>query len=308
MNEGRYREAEQRLWKSVGVTPTEQRVHLGRTGVTVRVQEVGRGPTVVLVHGASNSGASWASLVARLDGFRCVMLDRPGCGLSDPLATRFDDVERLGAFADTLVVDLLDAMGLHDAHVVATSFGGYIALRTAAAHPDRIGRVVELGWTIGAPIARVPVIMRIAGVPIVGRMLAAVPPTERAVRSMFRHIGLRQALESGRVSQEVIDCYLALLRDTDTMRNEIRAGPRLMRPLRGMDDRVLLAPSLLAGIDTPVYFLWGEEDPFGGADIARRFVDHLPNAELELMPGAGHAVWIDDPDHAAATTRRFLCR
>ena len=306
VNEGRYREAERRLWESVGVRPTEHRVHLGRTGVTVRVQEVGQGPTVVLVHGASNSGSSWAPLVARLDGFRCVMLDRPGCGLSDPLATGFDDVERLGAFAETLVVDLLDAMALHEAHVVATSFGGYIALRTAAAHPDRIGRVVEFGWTMGAPIARVPVIMRLAGVPIVGRLLAAVPPNERAVRAMFRHIGLRQALEAGRVSQEVIDSYLALLRDTDTMRNELRAGPRLMRPLRGMDDRVLLSPSLLAKIDTPVYFLWGEEDPFGGADIARQFVSHLPNAELELLPGAGHAVWIDDPDHVATATRRFL--
>jgi pimeloyl-ACP methyl ester carboxylesterase len=235
------------------------------------------------------------------------MLDRPGCGLSDPLVSGFDDVERLNAFADTLLVDLLDALGLDDAHVVATSFGGYIALRTAAAHADRIGRMVEFGWTIGAPVVRLPVIMRLGGVPIVGQLLAAVPPNERAVRAMFRHIGLRQALEAGRVSQQVLDCYLALLRDTDTMRNELRAGPRLIRPLRGMDERVLLLPSLLAGIDTPVRFLWGEEDPFGGADIAREFVKHLPNAELELLPGAGHAVWIDDPDHAAATTRRFLC-
>lgn len=153
MNEVRYREAERRLWQSVGVTPTEQRVQLGRTGITVRVQEVGQGPAVVLLHGTSNSGASWAPLVARLDGFRCVVLDRPGCGLSEPLVTRFDDLERLGTFADTLVIDLLDAMRLDDAHLVATSFGGYIALRTAAAHPDRIGRMVEFGWTFGAPIA-----------------------------------------------------------------------------------------------------------------------------------------------------------
>jgi hypothetical protein len=75
LNEVRYREAERRLWESVGVTPTEQRLHLGRTGVTVRVQEVGQGPSVVFVHGASNCGTSWAPLVARLDGFRCVMLD-----------------------------------------------------------------------------------------------------------------------------------------------------------------------------------------------------------------------------------------
>lgn len=193
MNEVRYREAERRLWESVGVTPTEQRLHLGRTGVTLRVQEVGQGPAVVFVHGASNSGSSWAPLVARLDGFRCVVLDRPGCGLSDPLATGFDDLERLGAFADSLIVDVLDAMGLDGAHVVATSFGGYIALRTAAAHPDRIGRMVEFGWTVGAPIARMPLLMRLASVPMVGRLLTAVPPNERAVRAMFRAIGLRQA-------------------------------------------------------------------------------------------------------------------
>jgi pimeloyl-ACP methyl ester carboxylesterase len=128
-----------------------------------------------------------------------VVLDRPGCGLSDPLATRFADLERLSSFADTLVVDLLDAMGLDRAHLVATSFGGYLALRAAAAHPDRIGRMVEFGWTFGAPIAGVPLVMRLASVPMVGWLLTAVPPNERAVRAMLRRIGLRQAVEAGRV-------------------------------------------------------------------------------------------------------------
>src|SRR5688572_15276915 len=176
MNEVRYREAERRLWASVGVAPAEQQVRLGRTGLTVRVQEVGQGPAVVLIHGASNSGTSWAGLVTRLDGFRCVLPDRPGCGLSDPLGVSFDGLEPLAAFADTLVVDLLDAMGLDTAHLVATSFGGYIALRTAAAHPDRVGRIVELGWTFGAPVARLPLLMRLATVPALGRLLTAIPP------------------------------------------------------------------------------------------------------------------------------------
>jgi len=79
-----------------------------------------------------------------------------------------------------------------------------------------------------------------------------------------------------------------------------------MTPLKGLDDRIELRPQMLATIEAPIYFLWGEEDPFGGADIARQFVKHLPNAVLELLPGAGHAVWIDDPNHAATTTRRFL--
>jgi pimeloyl-ACP methyl ester carboxylesterase len=235
-----------------------------------------------------------------------VVLDRPGCGLSDRLVTGFDDVERLAAFADALIVDVLDAMGLERAHVVATSFGSYMALRAAAAHPDRIGRMVVLGWPIGAPIARTPMVMRIANVPIVGRLLSRVPPSERTVRMMFRGIGLRRALESGRISDEALDWFLALLRDTDTMRNEIEAGPRIILPLRGMNERVLLPVSLLGRIQTPIYFLWGEEDPFGGADVARRFTRHLANAELELVPGAGHAVWMDDPDLAATTTRTFL--
>jgi pimeloyl-ACP methyl ester carboxylesterase len=306
VNEARYREAERRMWESVGVTPTEQRLRLDRTGATVRVQEVGEGPAVVFVHGVSNSGVSWAQLVAQLDGFRCVVLDRPGCGLSDPLAVGFDDVERLGAFADALIVDVLDALQLERAHVVATSFGGYMALRGAAAHPDRIDRMVLFGWTVGAPIAKVPVVMRLGSGRAVGRLMAAMPVNERAVRMIFRGIGLRQALEAGRIPQEVLDCFLSLLRDTDTMRNDTRSLPRIMTPLRGMNSSILLPTSLLAKIETPIYWLWGDEDPFGGADVASQFVAQLPKAELELMPGAGHAVWIDDPDHAAKTTRTFL--
>src|SRR5688500_3300962 len=170
MNEARYRDAERRLWESVGMTPTEQRLQLGRTGTTVRIQEVGEGPAVVFVHGASNSGVSWAPLAARLHGFRCVLVDRPGCGLSDALVTGFADVERLGAFGDALIVDILDALELDRAHVVATSFGGYIALRAAAAHPDRIDRMLEFGWTVGAPLAVMPLVMRLASVPMFGRL------------------------------------------------------------------------------------------------------------------------------------------
>ena len=305
VNEQRYRESERRLWQSLGVAPTEQRVRLPRIGVTVRVQELGEGPAVVFVHGGSNSGTSWAQLAAQLSGFHCVMLDRPGCGLSDPLDARFDDVKALGTFAEALIVDVLDAMQINKAHLVATSFGGYMVLRTAAAHPERIGRMVQLGWTIGAPTAGFPLIMRITGVPALAWLMTAVPPNERMVRMMFRSIGLRQALDAGRISQELIDAYVALLRDTDTMRNEIKTGPRIIK-LWGMNNSVLLPKSLLTTIRTPVYFLWGQEDPFGGEDIAREFVKALPNCELEIMPGAGHAVWLDDPVQVAKTTARWL--
>jgi len=84
-----YRDAERRMWASVNVDPKERQVHLPVIGVDVRIQEVGDGPPVLFIHGASNSGTSWANLIAHVDRFQCLLLDRPGCGLSDPLPTPF---------------------------------------------------------------------------------------------------------------------------------------------------------------------------------------------------------------------------
>ena len=131
MNKERYRQAEQRLWESVGLDPVERQVSLHRLGTTVRVLEVGQGPDVLFVHGGSASGANWAPLVARLDGFHCLLLDRPGCGLSDPLDADLPDLGRFGEVAATLVADGLDGLDVPTAHVVATSLGGHFApLRT----------------------------------------------------------------------------------------------------------------------------------------------------------------------------------
>jgi pimeloyl-ACP methyl ester carboxylesterase len=305
VNEDSYRRAERALWESVGANPTEQRLVLARTGATVRIQEVGDGEPVIFVHGASNGGTSWASLAARLNGFRCVLVDRPGCGLSPRLEPGLADMSRLGTFADALVVDVLDAIGVTRAHVVGTSFGGYFALRAAAAHPERIGRVVTLSWSFGAPMVSTPLVMRIAMQPFLGRAVTKIPPTQRMARSMLKQIGLRHAVESGRFGPVEMAWFMSLLRDTETMRNEIDTMPRVVT-MRGFNDETRLAPSLLGRVTSPTYLLWGEDDPMGGVEIAREFASNLPNAELELMRGAGHAPWMDDPDHVADRVRSFL--
>jgi len=305
-DEGRFREAEERLWTSVEVEPTERRLVLKRTGTTIRVQEVGDGPAVVFIHGANNGGTSWASLVARLEGFRCVLVDRPGCGLSDPIDTVFAGPEELGAYAEGVVLDVLDGLGLDSADVVATSYGGCFALRTAALHPDRVRRLVVYGWTLGAPMAKLPPIMRVASLPGLRRVLNAVPPTRGAVRALLGQIGLKQAVAAGRVTDEMVDWYHALLRDTPTVRQELAATVNLLSPTGGLFDSLTLPPELLARIEAPAYFLWGDGDPFGGPDVARAFVAQVPGAELELLPGAGHAVWMDDADLVAARTQAFL--
>ena len=210
------------------MVPVERRVRLPRAGIDVRVQELGDGPPVLFIHGASNSGTSWASLASRLPGFRCLLLDRPGCGLSDPLRTRIRGIDDLASLGDDLVADVLDGLGLDAAAVAANSFGGYFALRGALAHPERVGRIVILGWTAGAPLGKMPGLMRLASTPPLGSLLSRLPAGERTVRSMFRSIGLAGALDAGRVSGEAIAAYAALLNNTDSMRNDIDLGRWIM--------------------------------------------------------------------------------
>lgn len=207
LREDKLRAAEERMWASVGVTPSERRVHLPALHLDVRIQEVGEGIPVLFVHGASNSGTSWANLMPELEGFHCLLLDRPGCGLSDPVGSPFADIADIAdieRFSDGLVVDVMDALEVDQLDVVATSYGGYAALRGAASHPERIRSVMLFGWTMGAANPAFPWFMRLAGVPAISRLMTALPVNRRTVQSMFKRIGLRGALASGKVSQELI--------------------------------------------------------------------------------------------------------
>jgi 2-hydroxy-6-oxonona-2,4-dienedioate hydrolase/4,5:9,10-diseco-3-hydroxy-5,9,17-trioxoandrosta-1(10),2-diene-4-oate hydrolase len=259
---------------------------------------------VVFVHGASNSGTSWAGLAALLPDFRCVMIDRPGCGLSEPHGRRFEDVADLTRFGEQLVLDVLDALQLDRAFLVGTSFGGNVVLWATAAHGERVAGLVCLGWPVGAPVESTPLAMRIASIPGLGVALSRLPATRGAVRAILKQVGLRDAFDNGKISEAFVDAYRSLLNDTDTMTNELRQGPPIVTPIKGFNESVLVPDETLASIRVPTCFLWGTNDPMGGELIARRFAAKLPNATLEMIPG-GHAVWVDDPQRVAASIRRF---
>jgi pimeloyl-ACP methyl ester carboxylesterase len=302
----RFRAAEQRVWDEAGVTPEDHRVRL-RTGEMLRVQESGSGAPILFVHGASNAGTSWAQLIAGLQGYRCITLDRPGCGLSEPLRnTARRDIGAFEAHASSILADVLDALELDTAHVVATSFGGYFTFRGAAAHPDRFDRIVAFGWSVGAPMATTPFAMRLTALPGVGSVMARVPPTRGAVRAVLRQVGLAGALDSGRFTDVMLDWFHSVLRDTDTLRNELASTPPLISPWRGQDERILLTSDLRARVTRPVLFVWGADDPNGGEAIGRRFAEPFPDVTFEALPAAGHAPWIDEPERCTALTNAFL--
>ena len=305
-SEAGFRAAEARLWSSLGVAPDETRFRLAHAGSDVREQVCGAGEPVLFLHCASTSGSSWADLVAALPDVRSYVVDRPGTGLSGPLGRPVRQVADLVRLADHFLLDLLDGLGLATASVVATSFGGYFALRGTLAVPHRVNRLVLFGWPTGAPLGRMPLAMRLGAVPGLGALMARLPVNERAVRTMFRGIGLRQAMDAGRVSPEAIATYAALLNHTPTLRNELSLSRAFLSPIHGLDRRLLVSAADRASITVPVRLVWGDGDSFGGPEIARDFVAPFPDAQLEIVAGAGHAVWMDDVGLAAARVRSFL--
>lgn len=304
-NPVRYRAAEARLWASLGARPVERRVQLPRVGSEVRIQELGDGPPLLFVHGGSTTGTSWADLAVGLPDRRCILLDRPGTGLSEPLPGGVDVVAALAAVADQLIPDLLDGLGLPTIDVVATSFGGWFALRAALSAPDRIGRLVLFGWTAGAPIGRLPFMLRVGVLPVLGDVLDRLPVTTAAVRAIFRGVGSGAAVADGRISAEAIEAYAALLRWTPTLRNDRRLG-RLFFSAFGMDQRIILSAAERAAIRQPIRWLWGANDAFAGEAIAREFVRPFPDARLTIVPDVGHAPWVDDLDRSVAFVRGAL--
>lgn len=120
-------------------------------GIRTNYLQSGSGEqTVVLVHGSGpgvTAYANWRLVLPVLgEDFTCYAPDMVGFGYSDRPA----DVEySVQTWADQ-TVGFMDAMGIEKAHLIGNSFGGAIALRIAAQHPDRVEKLVLMG-SMGVP-------------------------------------------------------------------------------------------------------------------------------------------------------------
>ena len=298
----RYRHAEQRLWSHYGLEPREHLVELSSPAVRLRVVEVGSGPPVLFVPGSAGTGPYWGPLVRALSGRRCLMLDRPGWGLSTPLD--YTSIEYGAGVADLLRA-VLDALEIDRADVVGASIGDVWALRLASRHPGRVGRVVLLG---GGPIVAesgVPGIIRLIASPI-GALMVRLPPKPSRVKAFMGRAGHGPSLDAGRIPEEYIRWRVAFERETDSMRNE-RAMVRAIVSWRtGPRTGLAFDDAELAAIQRPTLLVYGTADPVGTVHIWRRVADLLPRGELQLVDGAGHMPWLDHPSAVADHINRFL--
>jgi pimeloyl-ACP methyl ester carboxylesterase len=307
MDERRFRDAEAALFEEAGVRPREHWIDLPFAGARARVLEVGTGEPVLFVHGGPMAGSVWAHVAGRLRGVRALLLDRPGCGLSTP-PQRVPDAETLPTYVERLTLEVLDALGISHAAVVGSSLGGYSALRSAMAAPDRVRAVYLAGYPPFVPgWTQIP-FFTLLRAPVLGRVLVSLPATAASARLGLRQMGEAQALRSGTIPSALLEWNVAWQRDTDTMRNDARMIRACGSFRLGFDSSLDLTPAQLARVVVPVHVLVGSADVIGGAAVGAALAETLPEAELEVWEGAGHLPWLGDADAMARSLHQFLAR
>jgi len=109
--------------------------------IELQVLDEGRGPAILLLHGAGLSRSVWNDVVAGLaPGFRVLAVDLRGHGRSsNPPSSTFSFLELEGD-----LLRLLDAKQLDRAYVVGHSGGALLALRFTLDHPERVSGLVMI--------------------------------------------------------------------------------------------------------------------------------------------------------------------
>tara|TARA_R110002124_G_scaffold286035_1_gene465730 strand:+ start:302 stop:1123 length:822 start_codon:yes stop_codon:yes gene_type:complete len=106
---------------------------------------VGNGHPVLLIHGSGPGVSAWANwrlvMPELAEMFQVVAPDMAGFGYSEaPADGQYD----LDLWVDH-AVDIMDALGIREAHIVGNSYGGALAIALAARYPEKVGKLVLMG-------------------------------------------------------------------------------------------------------------------------------------------------------------------
>jgi pimeloyl-ACP methyl ester carboxylesterase len=266
-------------------------------GRRIAFRRAGAGPTLVLVHGITNSSDSWAPtmrLLAR--DFDVIAPDLPGHGES----ARQRGDHSLGGHACVLR-DLLHVLDVEHATIVGHSLGGGIALQFAYQFPEMVERLVLVGS--GGLGREVSPLVRSAALPFAEQvlpLLTARPLVDgiTAVAGLLGRVGIKPGADLAEISRGI-----ASLGDGERRAAFVRTVRSVMSP-RGQ--RVTANDRLYLAAETPMLIVWGERDPIIPVQHGLDAHDLVPASRLELFEDAGHFPQLDDPLRFAELLSDFV--
>jgi pimeloyl-ACP methyl ester carboxylesterase len=242
-------------------------------GVSIYYEVHGSGPPLLLTHGYSSTSAMWHGQIEALSKHhKLVLWDMRGHGQSD-----YPDDP--AAYSEALTIAdmaaLLDEIGANNAIVGGLSLGGYMSLAFYRAHPQRV------------------------------RALLIIDTGPGFKKDDARDAWNKRAFETGeRFEREGLAVLKAGSRERSTVTHRDALG--LARAARGMltqrDARVI---ELLPNIKVPSLVVVGADDaPFLAA--SDYMAAKIPAAKKVVIPAAGHAVNIDQPQAFVEAVLPFL--
>lgn len=259
------------LWTDL--TGVEFRLgHVYAGELRTRTLQAGAGEAVVFLHGTSGHLEAFVRNIPAhvAAGYACHAIDMIGHGYT----TGPDAPYRIPRYVQH-VLDYLDANGIHRAHFVGESLGGWVAARLAADHPDRVDRLTLVAP--GGTVANPEVMERIR--------TSTREAVERDDIALTRKRLELLMFDPANVSDELVEVRHAIYHRPEF----VKALPNLLC-LQEMDNRLedLLTSEQMARITAPTLIVWGAQNPFGDVPEAHDLQRNIPGSTLEIFPECGH--------------------
>ena len=246
---------------------------INRDGVDIYYEIHGSGPPLLLTHGYSSTSAMWQGQIDALSKHhKLVLWDMRGHGQSDY-------PEDAAAYSEALTVAdmaaLLDAAGADKAIVGGLSLGGYMSLAFCRTHPERV------------------------------RALLIIDTGPGFKKDDARDAWNKRALDTAdRFEREGLAVLKSASRERSTVNHRDATG--LARAARGMlTQRDAKVMEVLPEIKVPALVVVGADDTpvLAASDY---MAAKIPGARKAVIPAAGHAVNIDQPQAFIEAVVPFL--
>ncbi|MGH9971227.1 MAG: alpha/beta fold hydrolase [Pyrinomonadaceae bacterium] len=245
-------------------------------GVRVHFQEAGNrnAPPILLIHGFASSTLVWSKVFLEIAdaGFRVIAPDLLGYGYSAK-PRKFDYT--IGSQA-WMITGLLDRLGLKQATLVGSSYGGAVAATVALDYPERVKRLVLVGAVTNNEPTKY-MLMRLFGSPFLGEILSPfVVGSRRLLRSRMKRVYDRHSwvLDERRVEARHLP-----LRAAATQRAIIRTVRRWDAERISRDAHLISRPTLL---------IWGDNDPEVPLHNGERLQEAIKGSRLIIFRQCGH--------------------